>query len=226
MKKNSILTWNFPLLAALILILVSGCKKENDFDVTDIDGNGYHIVTVGNQEWLKENLKTTKLNDGTAIKLEPGNSAWESLTVAGYCWYDNDPSKGNIYGALYNYIAVASGKLCPTGWHVPSKAEWETLRDNAGGEAIAGGNLKEKGTVHWNSPNTGATDQVGFTALPGGERYEDGRYFYLGENNNFWSTTPGPSGDPFGVRMYHDGSDFHMSEFMKEMAISVRCIKN
>lgn len=226
MKKESILSISFPVLVALILILASGCKKENDFDVTDIDGNGYHIVTIGTQEWLKENLKTTKLNDGTTIKLEPENSAWESLTVAGYCYYDNDPSKGNTYGALYNYIAVTSGKICPTGWHVPSKAEWETLRDNTGGENLAGGNLKEKGTVHWISPNTGATDQVGFTALPGGERYGDGRYFYLGENNNFWSTTPGLQNRPLGVRMYNDSPIFHMSEFKEDMAISVRCIKN
>jgi len=226
MKKNSNLFFSFPVVVALILIFASGCKKENDFDVTDIDGNGYHIVTIGTQEWLKENLKTTKLNDGTAIKLEPEDSAWESLTVAGYCYYDNNQSIGNIYGALYNYIAVASGKLCPTGWHVPTKAEWETLRDNTGGENSAGGNLKEKGTVHWNSPNTGATDQVGFTALPGGERYGSGSFHYLGENNNFWTTTPGPQNEPFGVRMYYDGADFHMSEFDKDMAISVRCVRN
>jgi len=226
MKKNSNLFFSFPVVVALILIFASGCKKENDFDVTDIDGNGYHIVTIGTQEWLKENLKTTKLNDGTAIKLEPEDSAWESLTVAGYCYYDNNQSIGNIYGALYNYIAVASGKLCPTGWHVPTKAEWETLRDNTGGENSAGGNLKEKGTVHWNSPNTGATDQVGFTALPGGERYEDSGFNYLGINNNFWSTTPGPGTDPFGVRMYNDSPIFHMSEFHKGRGLSVRCIKN
>jgi len=109
---------------------------------------------------------------------------------------------------------------------VPPKAEWKLFRDNTGVENKSGGNLKEKGTNHWNSPNTGAIDAYGFTALPSGERYEDGDYVYLGINNNFWSTSIGPGTDPYGVRIYNDGEEFHMSEFHKGRGLSVRCIKN
>lgn len=230
MKKYQKLSVTAVLVASTVLIMVTGCKKDNDADIiNDIDGNAYHTVTIGSQIWLRENLMTTKLNDGTLITTETGNNEWASLNLSltpGYCWYGNNQANKSTYGALYNYAAVTTNKLCPAGWHVPSEVEWKNLRDLAGGEPNAGGKLKEKGTVHWNSPNTGATDDFGFTALPSGERYEDGGYVYLGINNNFWSTTIGPGTDPYGVRLYHDGQEFHMSEFHKGRGLSVRCIKN
>ena len=211
------------------MILLTSCKKDNnDPDtISDIDGNVYHTVTIGTQVWLKENLKTTRLNNGTVISLETADANWEALISPGYCWYNNDEAAtGKTYGALYNYAAVTSGKLCPTGWHIPSFDEWATLRDFVGGEDEAGGSLKETGISHWNSPNTGATDEVGFTALPSGERYEDGGFNYLGINNNFWTTTIGPGTDPYGVRLYNNSTIFHMSEFHKGRGLSVRCIKD
>ncbi|HBE41334.1 MAG TPA: hypothetical protein DDW27_09045, partial [Bacteroidales bacterium] len=108
----------------------------------------------------------------------------------------------------------------------PTSAEWTVLKDFLGGDDMAGGNLKEKGTAHWKSPNTEATDKVGFTALPAGQRYEDGGYVYLGNNCNIWTTTIGPGTNPYGIRLYHDGKDFHMSEFHKNRGLSIRCIKN
>ena len=134
--------------------------------IADIDGNIYNTVIIGTQVWMKENLKATKLNDGTNILLETDNATWISLTDPAYCWYNNDASSyKNTYGALYNWFTVETGKLCPTGWHVPSDAEWFTLIDFLGGESVAGGKLKEIGNTHWNSPNTGATDEYGFTAI-------------------------------------------------------------
>lgn len=217
-------------MAVIIMIVVHGCKKNNEtLTVNDIDGNVYKTAVIGTQTWMAENLKTTKLNDGISIVLESGNTEWENLynlNSAGYCWFDNNPANGNVYGALYNYAAVTSNKLCPAGWHVPGDAEWQALRDFSGGEDFAGGRLKEKGTVHWNSPNTGASDKYGFTALPGGERYESGTYHYLGINNNFWSRSVKKDTEPLGVRMYFDSEIFHMSGFNQGMGLSVRCIKD
>ena len=135
--------------------------------VVDIDGNVYTIVTIGSQEWLGQNLKTTRLNDGTVI-FNP-TSHYDTITVTpSYVWYDNDISHKNPYGALYNWHASILDNICPTGWHVPNESEWDVLVNFAGGENDAGGKLKEVGTTHWQSPNTSATNDYGFTALPAG----------------------------------------------------------
>jgi uncharacterized protein (TIGR02145 family) len=136
--------------------------------ITDADGNYYNIVTIGTQTWMAENLETTKYNDGNNIPNISDNVAWSNLTTPGYCWYNNDDSTyKNLYGALYNWYTVNRGKLCPIGWHVPTDAEWTTLTTYLGGESVAGGRLKETGTMHWVSPNVGAINETGFTALPG-----------------------------------------------------------
>ena len=139
--------------------------------VTDRDGNSYNTVTIGSQTWMTENLRVTRLNDNTPIQLVTSNSSWASMTTPAYCWYNNDEAANkNIYGGLYNWYAVNTGKLCPSGWHVPSHQEFTVLRDYLGGATAAGGKLKEVGLTHWKSPNTGATDSSGFTAVPSGTR--------------------------------------------------------
>ncbi|MBI5010148.1 MAG: fibrobacter succinogenes major paralogous domain-containing protein, partial [Bacteroidia bacterium] len=150
----------------LYLTIISSFSSAQ---VSDIDGNVYQTVTIGTQVWMKENLKTTKLNDGIALPNVIDNAAWAALTTTGYCWYNNDATTyKSTYGALYNWYAVNTGKLCPIGWHVPSDDEWTLLTTFRGGYSVAGGKLKETGTLHWTSPNTGATNETGFTALPGG----------------------------------------------------------
>jgi uncharacterized protein (TIGR02145 family) len=156
----------------------------------DYDGNLYNTVKIGEQCWIAENLKTTKYKNGTSIPLVTDNSLWSNLTSPGYCWYINDSATyGQTYGALYNWYTVNTNKLCPTGWHIPTDAEWTTLTNYLGGEYIAGGKLKETGTVHWNSPNTGATNEIGFTALPGGYRYLDGTFEKVGDHGGWWSAS-------------------------------------
>jgi len=230
MKKSTPPAVKLLILVVTISIMATGCKKTDEPEtVTDIDGNVYKTIVIGPQIWMAENLKTKKLNDGTSIALESVNNEWENLysqNTPGYCWHDNNPSNGNIYGALYNYAAVKSGKLCPAGWHVPFDAEWQALRDFAGGENIAGGKLKERGTAHWNSPNTGANDEFGFTALPGGERYESGDFHYLGINTNFWSRSGKKTTEPLGVRIYYDNQIFHMSGFHEGMGLSALRIES
>lgn len=138
---------------------------------------------------MSENLKTTHYNDGSKIPIVTDSATWMGLSTGAYCYYKNDSlSNKATYGALYNWYAVNTAKLAPTGWHVPTDAEWTTLTNYLGGINVAGGKLKEVGTAHWSSPNTGATNESGFTALPSGYRYELG-FVEKGWMTSFWSST-------------------------------------
>lgn len=139
--------------------------------VTDIDGNVYQTTAIGNQSWITSNLKTTKYTDGTPITTGLSEDQWASTTSGAYSVYNNNPTNNDVYGKLYNWYAVTDSRnLCPTGFHPPSIDEWNILADNLGGYSIAGGKMKEIGLTHWNSPNAGATNSSGFTALPHGTR--------------------------------------------------------
>jgi uncharacterized protein (TIGR02145 family) len=179
------------LLAVIAFLIYSIFIKHhtpyasNDI-VKDVDGNVYHTVTIGTQVWLAEDLKTTRYNDGTPIAYVTDTAEWGSLHSGAYCWANNDGSNKSVYGALYNWYTTDLGKLCPVGWHVSSNSDWERLVDNCGGWEIAGGKLKEAGTAHWASPNVGATNEFGFTALPAGGRSCDGKFSILGQDLGYW----------------------------------------
>lgn len=193
----------------------------------DIDGNYYHFVTIASQVWMTENLKTTRFRDSTSISFVPDNSSWSNLITAGYCWYNDDESiNKDKYGALYNWYAVSTGKLCPTGWHVPSENDWIILSANLGGESLAGGSLKEIGMVHWKNPNAGATNETGFTALPGGFRISTGEYDNIGSYGNWWSSTSTIS-NVANYRYIYFGNAFLTKSFISQKyGLSVRCVKN
>lgn len=153
--------------------------------LTDIDGNSYKTIDIGTQTWMAENLRTTRLNDGTAIKLY---SNWTTGSIPAMCWYRDDPDTyKEIYGAYYNFFSVKSNKICPVGWHVPSSSDWAQLFTFLGNEGLAGGKMKETGTSNWITPNYGATNESGFTGLPAG--YRSNTYTGAGSNAYFWSTT-------------------------------------
>lgn len=219
---------------AAIIILAISCKKEDEnLKVTDVDGNVYNTVKIGSQVWFKENLRTTKYNDGTSIPLITDNTAWINLSTQGFCWYNNDKAMyGNEYGALYNWYSVETGQLCPDGWHVPSDNEWATLIDFLGGEGIAGGKIKSTRTSpdahpRWDSPNTGATDEYGFSALPGGYRMRfDGLYYKVGIYVGWWSSTVDGSATAWTRSIYFDNESVFRYNDAKKEAISVRCIQN
>jgi uncharacterized protein (TIGR02145 family) len=153
----------------------------------DIDGNVYKTVQIGKQTWMAENLKTTRLNDGTVIPLVTGYTEWPEWHEIGYCWYMNDSANKEMYGALYNYYTVITEKICPLNWHVPVADEWLLLKHFLGDNAV-GGKLKEAGTVHWPPPNAGATNSSGFTALPGRSRSDYGG-FIVNDAGGWWSST-------------------------------------
>ncbi len=158
---------------------------------TDADSNNYTTVAIGTQTWMVENLKTTRYNDGSAIPNVTDITAWTNSSTPAYCWYNNDATTyKNTYGALYNWYAVNTTKLAPIGWHVSTDAEWITLLTYLGGQPEAGGKLKESGMLNWKSPNTGATNETGFFALPGGSRHcGNGTFNYLGSFGTWWNAT-------------------------------------
>jgi uncharacterized protein (TIGR02145 family) len=193
--------------------------------VTDIDGNVYHTVTIGTQTWMVENLKTTKYNDGNDIPNEP-TDAWPDLTTPAYCWYDNDAATYKAtYGALYNWYAVNTGKLCPAGWHVPTDADWTILNNYLGGESVAGGKLKETGTTHW-IDNMYATNETGFTALPGGSRWDYESFCCLGYSSFWWSTTPYDASYAWYRQIDSSYPNLYRNYQDKYKGMSVRCIKD
>jgi uncharacterized protein (TIGR02145 family) len=193
--------------------------------IKDIDGNYYNIGNIGNQVWMLENLKTTKLNDGTVIQNVTDNTQWGHLTTPGMSWFNNDEATfKDTYGAMYNWFAVNKGNLCPVGWKVPTEAEWNILRDQLGGEAIAGGKMKETGTLHWLEPNNSATNSSGFKGLPGGYRNNAGGFGDMGINTIFWTSTDGGQDHAFTKHLRnYDALLFHGWDEMVD-GVSVRCI--
>jgi len=193
--------------------------------VVDIEGNTYSIVKIGDQLWMGENLKTTKYNDGISIPLEKNDIAWNNLSTTSFCWFDNNKAMyGDTYGALYNWHAVNTNKLCPIGWHVPTDEEWITLVDFLGGEDVAGGKLKETGTSHWNSPNEGADNSSGFTGLPGGSRSD--LFHSLGDGGRWWSSTQFDDINAWALSVNYTYTSTFWYNYTKSHGYSVRCIRD
>jgi len=235
--KNKNRIWIYPLFIMCALFLTtSSCKKSSSTTpatntITDVDGNIYHYVVIGTQTWMGENLRTTKYNDGTAIPLVTQDSAWRQLITPGYCWYNNDASNKNTYGALYNWYAVNTGKLAPTGWHIPTDAEWTILTIYLGGDTVAGGKMKSTGTIEagtglWYSPNTGATNKSGFSALPAGYRHGSGAFYESGYFTSWWSSSVDGDGDAWDRRLYNTDSDVVRIGDGQFIGVSVRCVRD
>jgi len=233
MVKRTLL---YPIiLTAIIIIVIPSCKKSKDTStppaetVTDIDGNVYHTVIIGTQEWMVENLKTTKYNNGNPIPCVTDSAAWKNLTTPGYCWYNNDPvTYKDTYGALYNWYSIDTGNLAPTGWHVATMENWYTLFNYIADAAALGGKMKETGTAHWMSPNAGATNSSGFTALPGGGRVlATGTYIGIGQYGYWWSSTEISIGQGWGFSLSYTKETIDwIGAPAKTMGLSVRCVKN
>lgn len=214
------------ILAALVTIM-TGCRKdEKPLDpVADIDGNVYKTATIDSRIWMTENLRTTRYNDGGEIPLTSDANVWNSLASAGFCWYNNDASYKDTYGALYNGYAVVTGNLCPSGWHVPSIEEWRELSRSLGDSAKAGSKIKEAGTDHWLPPNN-ANNSSGFNALPSGIRYFEGTFSSIQTYTGIWSSTQVAQGDIWCAGLYYAESSLSLNHKNKKYGFSVRCIKD
>jgi len=198
---------------------------------TDADSNHYAVVQIGTQMWMAENLKTTKYRDGTAIPNVTNDMEWLN-TGAAYCDYNNTPDNSTTYGKLYNqYADFDAHNISPVGWHVPTDSEWTTLTTYLGGNSVAGGKLKENCSTHWNSPNTGATNESGFTALPGGSRdgFLYGTFAGIGGYGYWWTSTADVSPNAWYRAMsYYEAtvtSGHHTNPHLND-GYSVRCVKD
>jgi uncharacterized protein (TIGR02145 family) len=194
-------------------------------------------VTIGNQIWTNKNLDVSTYRDGTVIPKVEDDGAWANLTTGAYSYYNNDSTTyAAIYGKLYNWYAVAgihdndpntaNKTLAPEGWHVPTDVEWTTLSTYLGGEGVAGGKMKEVGVSHWFYPNGGATNESGFSGLPGGIRYYNGTFYYIGSNGYWWSSTEVSASNAWS--RYLDVSYGNVTRYgsHKGSGFSVRCLRD
>jgi len=195
--------------------------------VTDVDGNVYKTVKIGGQWWMAQNLKVKHYRNGDEIPNITDNTGWTNLTTGAYCNYNNDVNNATTYGSLYNWYAVNDSRsIAPAGWHVPSDAEWQKLVDYLGGASVAGGKMKETGTTHWKSPNTGATNESGFAALPGGYRYYNGTFATQGYYAYFWSSTESSSYTAWYRVLYYDTSRVSRAHYSRQAGFSVRLVRD
>jgi len=230
---------NFLLVVSLAsCIHFCGCQIPGE--ITDIDGNIYKTLIIEEQEWMVENLKTTRYDNGDPIPNVMDDAQWSTLTTGAWCYYNNDEANDDIYGKLYNWYAVEDPRnLCPTGWHVPSDEEWKELEMFLGmSQAEAdkedhrgtneGDKLKEAGTTHWDSPNTGATNESGFTALPGGWCYVWWGFGFDGIDNsgNWWSSTQTEDWGIYKYIMFYNEILVYREVTWWDEGLSVRCIKD
>jgi uncharacterized protein (TIGR02145 family) len=243
LKKTQV----YLILIALFVAILSGCKKEDDNNpkgttppvfnpnltygiMTDQEGNEYKTIVIGTQTWMAENLRVTKYRNGDPIPNIIDNAAWPDLTTGAYCSYANTTKIDEIttYGRLYNWYAVSDSRnIAPTGWHVPSDIEWITLTTYLLGESEAGNKMKETGTTHWSSPNTSATNESGFTAIPCGYRgYGDVPFFGLGLESNYWSSTGNGANSAWATSLYSNNTSFFHSGFGTVAGFSVRCVRD
>ena len=217
---------------------LNSLSSDCGFPITDTrDSQTYNTVLIGNQCWMSENLNIGDMVEGQYDQFNDGD-------FDKYC-FDNDTLNCDTYGGLYQwaemvqYLNGASNTnswnpvptgnvqgICPTGWHLPTDVEWTTLTDYLGGTSVAGGKMKETGTTHWNSPNTGATNESGFIALPGGYRYSSGSFYSLGYYGDWWSSTENAGTDAWSRVLYYDGDQVGRYGSYKTNGFSVRCLKN
>lgn len=197
--------------------------------VTDIDGNTYKTVEIGTQTWMAENLKTTKYQNGDLI----GTTLFFNTDISAepspkYQWvYDGIPGNLPAYGRLYTwYVATDNRNVCPAGWHVPNSLEWVALTNYLGGFNLSGAKLKETGLTHWNEPNAEATNETGFSALPGGDRKQDGSYLGIGMDNYFWTSYEISANTGTSMSNNWISGATNIMEAPKKWGMSIRCLKN
>ena len=222
MKKCILIT----LIFLTLNLFNSGLMKLYSQSLKDADGNIYSIVNIGKQEWMAEDLKTTKFNDGKKITLLTDDKKWKQLKTPAYCWFDNDSTNNINYGALYNWYAVNTKKLCPMGWHVPSDIEWGTMINSLGDIDTRADKLKVTGNDFWKGTLSTATNETGFSALPGGMRFDAGPFPLFGRNYAVWWSSTGSNNFAWNRGLYITSSKTFRGHEDMRSGFSVRCIKD
>lgn len=230
--------FNISILLSVLLLLFgceypatppAGIDHTGEIDtIIDIDGNLYKTVGIGTQIWMAQNLKVSKLNNGTEIPEAKGDEEWRTPRTPKFCWYNNDYlNHQRYYGPLYNYYSVSTGMLCPAGWHVPGKSEWRTLAVYLGGFEKAAGKLKDYNGNFWQGPNKCIENNFGFAALPGGVRHDfNGAFYNSGTDGYWWTASSKDEFRAYIVFMQNESMQLSENEARQGDGYSVRCIKN
>jgi uncharacterized protein (TIGR02145 family) len=227
--------WLFSFIICFTTCESTPTEVEDDYTgqtgtVTDLDNNTYQTVGIGSQIWMAENLATIRLTDGTEISNIINDSIWVSNLSPAYCSYGNDTlNYKKIFGLLYNFSAVKSGKLCPVGWRVPFSRDWNKLAQFAGGIENAGGKLKQMGESLWVDDNYGFEKTYNFNALPGGYRKMDlslTRFEDRGYSGYWWTADSVDFNYSLGVSITNSSLALSENKIKKKSALSIRCIKN
>ena len=232
----------FLLTYAVIFLFNVGCTTVNEpiagTDITDVDGNVYHTIVFGTQTWTIENLKTTHFNDTTSISLVTDSTAWANSSQSAYCWYNNDSTTNkSVYGALYNWYAVNSGKLAPKGWHIPTEADWFILENYVSQFYSVTSSLSKilASSTHWASSinvNTVGYDFKknnisGFAALPGGQKINNNYIFSrMDSTGAWWSSTQKSDTTAMTIALQYNQSNIEVNNYKKQSGLSVRCVKD
>jgi uncharacterized protein (TIGR02145 family) len=234
-KMKTLISCLLLMFIYSIVSFAQNSPNDSTGTVTDIDGNVYQTVKIGDQWWMAENLKVTSYQNGDSIAPVTDSTEWIGLTSGAWCVYDNQDSNKVIYGLMYNWYAVDDSRsIAPEGWHVPTDGEWQILVDYLGGDSLAGGKIRSTGTIEggdglWTSPNAdeGATNESGFSALPGGYRTSDlGTFNSVGRMAFFWSSTESHISHAFLRYLRASGSYVFSYYFHKRSGFSVRCVRD
>lgn len=224
--KNDFSKLIYSFLAlSFTLLLTSSCEQK----LTDIDGNIYKTVKIGDQVWMAENLRVTRYNNGDPIETtNPANIDISDLVEPKFQWvFGGKEELAATYGRLYTwYAATDARKICPEGWHVITDAEWAKLYNYFGGKSVAGGKLKEAGTEDWAHPNTDASNSSGFTARPGGGRGSNGAFGGVNYYGAWWGTVEKDSLVAGYWHLYYNTSALKRTDFHKNSGFSVRCVRD
>lgn len=226
--------WFLSLAFALTQCKNDSSHSDGEIDYTghwetilDIDKNSYEAFGIGTQIWMTQNLRTSRLNSGAKINLVTDNNQWKSLSQLGYCWYNNDSIKNERFGTLYNFFTVETGLLCPTGWHVPTRNDWNILIRSLEGENLAGGRMKAYFSGFWKYPANFA-NRPGFSAMPGGFRSSVlNRQFTSIDLAGYWWTLKSDSDSGYySIVLKASSTAVYSSYLLKQDGLSIRCIKD
>ncbi len=184
-------------------------------------------IVIGTQQWMNKNLDVAFYRNGDPIPQVTDPTSWTALTTGAWCYYNNDSTQGNKYGKLYNWFAVKDPRgLAPQGWHVPSDADWTVLETTLGGSSVAGGAMKEAGTLNWTAPNTGGNNNSGFAGLPGGNRDTNGTFYLVGDYGLWWSATESNTTDAWLRYLTAGDGNLNRTTSGKQDGFSVRCLRD
>jgi uncharacterized protein (TIGR02145 family) len=193
----------------------------------DIDGNLYRIITIGAQTWMTENLRVSRYRNGDPILPLENESAWHELTEGAWCVFENDSARGEVYGKLYNWYALADKrKIAPAGWRIPTQEDWDTLIDALGGPSEAGAKLKQGGLHFWQSQNIGSTNENGFCLLPAGSRSATAGFVALGQTAFLWSATDHDNAMAWSYSVQANRDDIVKQLSPKYAIFSIRCVRD